>query len=254
MVVAAFISGSKGGTGKTTLCTLLSLISARKGFKTLIIDLGESGNSTTLLTGGTDPPYFTDYLTGNAEWGDTVVEVRENLYLAPTPPDFSLKDVEALLGVSQLYRDRYSAFISGIKNYVDAVFIDFPAFPFKSYGFLLTPASKSVLIVNPDPLSFSAALHTYTGSTYVVPVLNKYHPAATYWRDVLEDRYGEVVTIPFDVTLSFLIEKTILDSIRYIDKTTLRALNTLLDRIMPLTGSSPSSLGLRSQLTALLNR
>ncbi len=229
--MAAFLSGSKGGTGKTTLCTLTAIELSRRSLDVLIIDLGESGNATSLLTRGVEPPYFTDYLAGKAQWGDTIVEVREHLYLAPTPPDFSLAEAKVLLGSNAAALERYSEFLAVMADYVDVVYLDFPAFPFKSYGHLLSPVDTSVLVINPDPLSFAAALHTYTGSSYVLPVLNKYHPAASYWRDTVEDSFNNVVIIPFDVTLSFLVKESIFEAERYLESDTRKALAELAEKL-----------------------
>jgi len=231
--VAAFLSGSKGGTGKTTLCVLAALLGKKRGLRSLIVDLGESGNTTSLLAKSVDPPFFTDYLLGRAAWGDTIVEVEPGLYLAPSPPDFSLEDVRALLGVDRGARERYAAFFSKLEGHVDIVYIDFPAFPFKSYSHLLSPVDTVVLVVNPDPLSYTAALHTYTGSAFVVPVLNKYHPAATYWKDLLEDSFNEeIILVPFDVTLSFLLRPNIGGVEKYVDSATRRAVGELVTRLL----------------------
>ncbi len=232
VVIAAFLSGSKGGTGKTTLCVLASLIGSKKGLKSLIVDLGESGNATTLLAKNVDPPFFTDYLLGRSSWGDAIVEVRENLYLAPSPPDFSLNDVRALLGVDEAALTRYRTFFSQAGKHVDVIYVDFPAFPFKSYGHLLSPVDAAVLVINPDPLSYTAALHTYTGSAYVIPVLNKYHPAAVYWKDLLEEVFSNIVLVPFDVTLSFLLTSTTTAFEEYIGSTTKRAVANLVENIL----------------------
>ena len=76
----------KGGVGKTTLSVNISDIIAKKGKKTLLIDLDPQGNSTTYLYNKKKNSSF-DTLTLLEEKEpinlEEITEVRENLFLIP---------------------------------------------------------------------------------------------------------------------------------------------------------------------------
>ncbi|RLE90589.1 MAG: hypothetical protein DRN04_14720, partial [Thermoprotei archaeon] len=66
-VIVAFTSGSKGGTGKSTLSVLTTILlsAVLDGKKILLIDFGEHGNSTRMILKHPEPPFLTDFLKGN---------------------------------------------------------------------------------------------------------------------------------------------------------------------------------------------
>ena len=71
----------KGGVGKTTLSVNISHIFAKKGKKTLLIDLDPQGNSTTYLTNNKDKKTLSslDLLsTSDPVDLENIPEVREN--------------------------------------------------------------------------------------------------------------------------------------------------------------------------------
>jgi len=80
------IINQKGGVGKTTLSVNISDIIAKKGKKTLLIDLDPQGNSTTYLYNKKKNCSF-DALTLLEEKEpinlEEITEVRENLFLIP---------------------------------------------------------------------------------------------------------------------------------------------------------------------------
>lgn len=87
----------KGGTGKTTNSTMISYHLAKKGFKTLLIDLDPQANATALfsLTRQNqqdevvtfDKTLMAAIADKNVE--SIITEIRENLYLLPSFADFT---------------------------------------------------------------------------------------------------------------------------------------------------------------------
>ena len=57
-VYACFTSGSKGGVGKTTLSSLLTLALAAIERRVLLVDCSEDGGASRLLLGNPEPPYL----------------------------------------------------------------------------------------------------------------------------------------------------------------------------------------------------
>ena len=83
----------KGGVGKTTLSVNISHIFAKKGKKTLLIDLDPQGNSTTYLSNNKDKKALSslDLLdTRDPIDPENIPEVRENLYLIQSTLSFLL--------------------------------------------------------------------------------------------------------------------------------------------------------------------
>jgi cellulose biosynthesis protein BcsQ len=73
----------KGGTGKTTLTGNVGCELSKYG-KTIIVDGDPQGNITNWFVEQDISAELSDVLTGKAKLKDTVVQVRENLYILPT--------------------------------------------------------------------------------------------------------------------------------------------------------------------------
>ena len=97
----------KGGVGKTTLSVNISYIFAKKGKKTLLIDLDPQGNSTTYLTNNKDKKALSslDLLdTRDPIDPENIPEVRENLYLIQSNQEIKRLISEKLPAGSTLFR------------------------------------------------------------------------------------------------------------------------------------------------------
>lgn len=231
--VIGYFSGSKGGTGKTTLSMLASVLLKSKGKRVLVIDLGEMGNITTLMAGSVEPPFFVDYLQDEETyWGDVIVETSSGFYLAPAPPKLESRHVLEIFGKAEKVGRRFGEFVNAALGHVDYIIIDFPALPTLHYRYFIDSGAVDTLclIVNPDPLSFAAAKKAYTGNAFVIPVLNKYHPVSKFWLDTVREHFGSAYLVPFDVTLSFLMRETTEWVIRNIDNKTMRSVEKIIEK------------------------
>ncbi|PLJ77598.1 ParA family protein [Infirmifilum sp. SLHALR2] len=209
MVIVAFASGNKGGTGKTVTASLLSYHLAKSGRQVLLIDLGEYGSSTRLtLDRDPGPPYLNDYFLGNASWSDVIVTspFSDNLHVAPSRGEIGPVDAETL----EYLLDRVSSRVSH-------VFIDLPAYPGSLYDPIVGLAEIIVPVFNPDSLSFQAVKEwlkrrAFRSRKLVLPLLNKYFTMMGEWKEKAEDEFGSVFTLPFDSALLFSLTSNIEDA------------------------------------------
>ena len=111
----------KGGVGKTTLSVNISDIIAKKGKKTLLIDLDPQGNSTTYLYNKKKNSSF-DTLTLLEEKEpinlEEITEVRENLFLIPANQKIKRLINEKLFAGSVLYKRKRNNEFSPFENIV----------------------------------------------------------------------------------------------------------------------------------------
>jgi chromosome partitioning protein len=143
--VLAF-ANQKGGVGKTTSAVNTAAILARRGFRTLLIDIDPQGNSTSSLgVDKTDLPGSTyDVLVDEASIAANVVSsVREHLDLLATTPTLAAAEVE-LVGASNR-EHRLGVAVRALSTDYDAILIDCPP----SLGMLTVnalTASDSVIV------------------------------------------------------------------------------------------------------------
>lgn len=233
-ITIVFTSGSKGGTGKSTLSSLLSyklahsvLVSnsIRKHLNVLLIDLGEGGSSTQLILGqDPGPPYLIDYLIGKAGWQDIICQspYSQRLLVAPAPPR-----LEHTVPIDRLYY-----FIKWAKKMQFITLIDLPAYPARIYDGVVDMADITLLMINPDPLSFEAARNAYTGRGLVLPVLNKYHPKFRVFFEKAKNLWNVTFTFPFDPALTFTVTRTLPEAYRLAKEETRRDLGLLAQRVL----------------------
>lgn len=72
----------KGGVGKTTLATTLAAGLAIKGYRTLLLDTDEQGNSSVALGGVSEPGFF-ELLVRNAQWATWLRQLPQERYQEP---------------------------------------------------------------------------------------------------------------------------------------------------------------------------
>jgi len=233
MPIVTFTSGSKGGTGKSTLSSILALKLARstlttrntrRQLKVLLIDMGEGGSSTLLALGGDPgPPYLVDFLVGRAGL-DIVCQspYSPRLYVAPAPPRLSI--------LPPLTRLPY--LVAWGERMFDFVIIDLPAYPGNILDTAVDLGHIAVLVFNPDSLSFSAAKNAYTGKSLVLPVLNKYHPKFRSWLEKAREYWNNAFTFPFDPALTFMAVSALPDAYELMKDETKEELGLLAQRIL----------------------
>lgn len=145
------IATQKGGTGKTTTSISLAAGIARKGKKTLLIDIDSQANSSKVLVA--------DYPSITAE--QTIYETiinRQPLHIHPTtvpnldivPSHILLSDTDMALTTAKDHREaRLKNKLDGVKDQYDYVFIDCP--PALSWLTINAFAASDEIIVVVEP-------------------------------------------------------------------------------------------------------
>ena len=224
MIIAAATSGSKGGTGKSTLSSLLALRLSKK-YRVLLVDMGEGGSSTRLVLGqDPGPPYLVDYFAGKTDWKNIICQspYSHRLYVAPSPPK-----IRGPVDPYMLYD-----MLVALKKHVQIVIIDLPAYPGSLYDPVVDMGHLVLLLMNPDPLSFEAAKQAYTGRGLVLPVLNKYHPVHREWLDKAKEHWNVVFAFPFDPALTFSKTRTLPEAYKFSKEETKKDLALLAQRLL----------------------
>lgn len=146
------VFNQKGGVGKSTISTNLAAISAKKGFKTLLIDLDVQGNSSHYLgiDLNTESLTVADMFKQTVGWFTKTLTAEdfihpsefENLYVMPASP--ALADIERELESRyKMYKLRDT--LKEIDGNFDRIYIDTPPnFNFYSKAALI--AADSFLI------------------------------------------------------------------------------------------------------------
>lgn len=129
-------SNFKGGTGKTTNSTMTGIELARRGYKTLLIDLDPQGNATNLylktkenVDGGVvvfDKTLMSAIKDNDLE--SAIINIMDNLDVLPSSADFSLYP-RYMENVLDEYNDRVkyiSSLSKGLLEKYDYVLIDVP--------------------------------------------------------------------------------------------------------------------------------
>ena len=108
----------KGGVGKTTTCQNLAVALREKGKRIAIIDMDPQSNLTVGFGISLDEkqPYLLDFLNGDCEWDDVVIE-REGIDIVPSTLDLVMLEIssqgmiekETLLkdGLDRINNNRY---------------------------------------------------------------------------------------------------------------------------------------------------
>lgn len=136
MTTVLTFSNFKGGTGKTTNSTMTGIELAKRGFKTLLIDLDPQANATNLYlktkenVNGEFVTFGQTLMAGikNKDIKATIIEIINNLDIIPSSADFALYP-RYMETVFQSYTDRVkylSELMSEWKNEYDYILIDVP--------------------------------------------------------------------------------------------------------------------------------
>ena len=182
------ITGQKGGISKTTCAQNIGAGLAKRGYKTLLIDLDAQAN-LTLASGlknaeiaGTAFELLQDKSNVNAV--DCIAELSDNLYILPASLKLSQADF-AITGIGKELRLKKA--LEPIKDIYDFVVIDTPP----SLGILtvnaLTTADKVIIPAQADLFSLEAIKQLY-GNLQLIK--EYYNPALTI-EGILLARYAK---------------------------------------------------------------
>ena len=202
MIITTF-SGSKGGTGKTTIAISIALITSGS-IDTLIVDASAEGGATAYLLGDAPPPYL-----------------RED-------PERSLRRVEAnglqlTVAVNRgplLWPKRVAEYVAAWATRYPLILIDMPALTdvdaVMRYMPLLDLTDTVLIVTEPSLASLEASLYRF-GLKRVVVALNQPRP---YYRTVVEEarkivdnfcrKHGfDYVVIPYEPAVSRLTPRAL---------------------------------------------
>lgn len=126
----------KGGTGKTSNCTLSGLEFAKMGYKTLLVDLDPQANATNLYLKTkenieqTAVSFKKTLMTAikNKDLQDIIISIIDNLDLLPSAADFSLYP-RYMEQIENNYIDRVhylDLLLKPLKENYDIILIDIP--------------------------------------------------------------------------------------------------------------------------------
>lgn len=174
MIVATF-SGSKGGTGKTTLAVCVSVV-ASSSLPTLLVDASAEGGATAYLLGDAPPPYLREDPERSLRRVDA-----EGLRMFVAVNRGALANAEVVARHVQQWATRF-----------ELVVVDMPALTdvdaVERYMPLLRLADTVLVVTEPNPASLGASLYTFGGKRVVV-ALNSPRP---YPKTVV-DHYARVI-------------------------------------------------------------
>ena len=159
-VVSVFCK--KGGVGKSTFVGFLAHYYASLGKKVLLISADDQ-NSIFKIFGADnkileqDDNYLEFLLTGHAELGDILIDVRENLYLIKT---LNTDKMSLKLTLERQQEKTIKNMVNEYKTFFDYVFIDFPPSSNRLTEVLLDISDAIMVVVGLDSLGLDGFFNT----------------------------------------------------------------------------------------------
>jgi len=180
MKIIATYSGCKGGTGKTTILSYLSLLVATLR-ESLIIDMSSEGGISNLMLGNPSPPFLRDFLLNRCSLYEVIgvyeVEVSDKIKISfnMIPNLGSLDNLDSNF-INIVMRD---PFISRITKFI---FIDIPTFQKNKHYMDILKKTTVLVVMEPTIQSINAAINNnFRDKIYI---LNSPHP---YPSSVIKD-------------------------------------------------------------------
>lgn len=148
----------KGGTAKTTSTGSLAHAFARRGKKVVMLDLDSQASLSDWLVGergGT--AMIEDVLLGRAQWPDALVEVSDNLTIAPTR-NFALREVEDHIdGLKRRSEHLVGDALAPLADVFDFCFIDTPrGLDTEIANNVFESMTRALIATEPSPMSLTA--------------------------------------------------------------------------------------------------
>ncbi|MEM4810750.1 MAG: hypothetical protein QXS92_02430 [Thermofilum sp.] len=202
-MIATTFSGSKGGTGKTTLAVCLSVVVGGVA-PTLLVDASSEGGATAYLVGDVPPPYLRDDPSRSLRRVESG-SLRLTIAVNRGP----LADLQVVADHVQGWSRAYSVVVVDllVLTDVDAV---------ERYMPLLKLADAVLVVTEPSPAAMEAALYKFSGKSVVV-VLNQPRPYPlavvnqyiSMMRVFCRNAGCEYVVVPYEPAMSRLSPSTL---------------------------------------------
>jgi len=202
MIVVSFTSGSKGGTGKSTLSSLATLALAGAEVKVLLIDLGQEGNSSRLLLREPEPPFLRDVLQGKVTLLDAIGSYEIKLEKLGSLNFYMIPNLGPLPKPREL--EAFFRELKELENCIDIVFLDLPAYQDPWFNKFIDYSDLVVLVANPFPYVVNAVINAYTDGKEVIAVLNKFVKGCECYLNLLGERYKRTIAIAYDPYVALL--------------------------------------------------
>ena len=222
-VVSVFCK--KGGVGKSTFVGYLAHYYATQGKKVLLISADDQ-NSIFKIFGVADKvserddDYFEFLLAGQAELGDILIDVRENLYLVKT---LNTDKISLKLTLERQQEKNIKNMIDEYKTFFDYIFIDFPPLGNRLTEVLLDLSDAIMIVVGLDSLGIDGFFNTIqyfvdsdidlNAIKYVIPNgFSKIRRAPKVALDILKSQAGDFT--PEATVIPPLQEKSIIKNLQ----------------------------------------
>jgi len=173
MKLIATYSGGKGGTGKTTILSYLSMLVSTIR-QTLIIDCSSEGGISNLMLGNPSPPYLRDFLLNRVSLYEVIssyeVDISDKIKIS-----FNM-----IPNLGSLDSDRLNHLTDIIVNdpllsrSINICFIDIPTFQENKHYMDILKKTTVLVVMEPTTQSINAAINNnFRDKIYI---LNSPHP------------------------------------------------------------------------------
>ena len=145
------ITSGKGGVGKCTISANMANILAKNGRKTVLFDADIGLANLDVLLNVRTSKNLLDVLKGECEFGDIIVEVKQNLYLVPGESGADIFKFNDRFLLDKFMSD------AAILNEADFLIIDTGAGIGPSTQTFLGASDEVIVVTTPDPAAITDA-------------------------------------------------------------------------------------------------
>ncbi|RLE73290.1 MAG: hypothetical protein DRJ37_00705 [Thermoprotei archaeon] len=235
MLRVCLTSGCKGGTGKSTISILLTVLYAGVGKRVILVDTGVQGNSSHMILSAPPPPYLRDVLhKGSITEAILKCEVAlkdRNLSFYLIPNNGDLQGIS--IGIVE------KAF-KKIENFFDIAILDIPAYQNGEYNLFIDVCDIAILVYNPNSIAIRSVSKAYVGKCRIIPLLNKDLGIEKY-RSLVGEFHDKYLVMPFDPYLPLLSPENLTTVLLNLSRKTQESLVELALEILKPKSSSKKS-------------